>query len=123
MMTKQEAITKHRNMWNWIADQYKNGTVHTIPVLKGIYVREHENNEILYNCYCCEYTKTKGKIAKFDCHYCPLKWPSEYRMVACTYSGSCRDGLYALAVKASLKLNDRKTERLCRRIAQLPEQK
>ena len=25
-LTKEQAIKEHRNMWNWIADQYENRT-------------------------------------------------------------------------------------------------
>lgn len=31
-LSKEEAIRKHREMWNWIAEQYENGA--TVPVYR-----------------------------------------------------------------------------------------
>lgn len=64
-LTKEQAIEKHRKMWNWIADQYENGRVGNIHAMKQEYIdiEETEYRErILHNCFCCEYATQKRVV-------------------------------------------------------------
>lgn len=48
-LTKEQAIQEHRKMWNWIADQYKNGCIKYIYEVEQRYIDEYTNyssNEI-----------------------------------------------------------------------------
>lgn len=86
--TKQQAIEKHRKMWNWIANQLdkaeelKNngntlGTLYEVWLLKCKYTEKLEYN-ILHNCFCCEYDwRQSVKSEAKDCTYCPLCWGTE----------------------------------------------
>ena len=78
MLSKEEAIRKHREMWNWIADRImerKQSVI--IDNLKREYVLQHKEN-IAYNCYLCDYCIDMQGGVKFKrCKYCPLDWESE----------------------------------------------
>ncbi len=82
-MTKQEAIAKHRKMWNWIADETER---RKIAVGKEMYfdaMNISGKDLPLHNCYCCEYDSNNGE---YDCNSCPIEWPG----------GSCSaGGLYS----------------------------
>lgn len=100
-MTKQEAIEKHRKMWNWLADNPGNDKHH--------YLEEFEDIEDLEcNCYLCEYTSRR-------CYICPLEWPG----------GKCADsvgrGIYG-EWRSALSRDDHTTAaEIARQIAQLPK--
>lgn len=54
-LTKEEAIKKHREMWNWIADETERTNCCTS---KFMYFESKNisSKEIPYHyCYCCEY--------------------------------------------------------------------
>lgn len=54
MLSKKEAIRKHREMWNWIADRImKRKQPVIIENLKREYVEQH-NEFVLYSCYLCD---------------------------------------------------------------------
>lgn len=79
MLSREEAIRKHREMWNWIADRImerKQSVI--IDELKQEYVGQHNEN-ILYNCYLCDYCVDMLNGEEFEerCKYCPLDWESE----------------------------------------------
>lgn len=78
-ITKEEAIKRHRDMWNWIADEIEKCkyTV-SITTMKDRYIFEHDIERYEYvknNCYCCEYACNEDLTV--DCEKCPLVWPSE----------------------------------------------
>ena len=77
ILTKQEAIKNHREMWNWIVKQYENESYKTINELKEEYLYEikGEPNIINYDCYCCEYANNLK--LKHRCYGCPLVWTEE----------------------------------------------
>lgn len=55
-ISREEAIRKHREMWNWIAEQYEEGRTASVQRLKREFIERHYPNDLpnLY-CYCCEY--------------------------------------------------------------------
>lgn len=89
-MTKEQAIEKHRNMWRWIAEQYKMGSDDDVITLKEKYLRMKK--ETVYNrCYCCQYAQ-EMLLDKADsiftaygarCEYCPIKWESRVDRFQC----------------------------------------
>lgn len=100
-MTKNEAIEKHRKMWNWLADNP--------GYAKGDYLEKFDKNvDLILGCYLCDY-------ALRNCRVCPLKWPN----------GSCMtlddDGLYDKWDKAMGYGAYAKAAEIARQIAQLPE--
>lgn len=73
VLTKKEAVRKHRSMWKWIADYIEEKKrVQCIPELKTLYLTEH-NEMLLCLCYCCEY---KEQLDDDDCKFCPVIWGS-----------------------------------------------
>ena len=70
-MTKQEAVAKHRKLWNEIADMIDRGERYGVIDLKREALNNlGEENDIYNNCYCCEY-------ARMYCSNCPVVWNNE----------------------------------------------
>ena len=107
MMTKQEAIEKHRGMWKYIVDQLKeNPFVYTnsgksylryVASIKQEYledvVDDFHNCQSL--CYCCEYSDAQealyqeeheGENIEYnECRFCPLNWESNSEFQPCMH--------------------------------------
>lgn len=71
-LTKEQAIAKHRKMWNWIADQLEKAEVRgrlgcNLHDLKREYIRvvKDEEEYIPHDCYCCAYAKKIAIIVLF----------------------------------------------------------
>lgn len=130
ILTKQEAIKNHREMWNWIVKQYENESYKTINELKEEYLYEikGEPNIINYDCYCCEYANNLK--LKHRCYGCPLVWTEEdvkneyIKPYYCMNTGSSV-GLYEqLEEFTELIITDRtKVINLAKQIAELEERK
>lgn len=70
VLTKKEAVQKHRAMWNWIADYIeKKKEEQCIPELKFMYLEEQDETPS-FSCYCCEYNEQLDN----DCEFCPVIW-------------------------------------------------
>lgn len=96
-LTREQAIAKHRKLWNWIADE----TIRTkTPTPKYAYFisKLRIYNVPMNCCYCCEYTI---KILKATCKDCPINWEygdctlSEYEK----WSEAYNNNDYELAAK------------------------
>ena len=124
MLSKEEAIRKHREMWNWIADRIMERKQPVIiGNLKREYVEQHNEN-ILYNCYLCEYCMDmlleEGEELEERCKYCPVDWESdggEDGLYQCLESHD-EMGLYAEAERTVVWEEQYK---LCKKIANLKE--
>ena len=122
MLSKEEAIRKHREMWNWIADRImERKRLVDVDELKREYVEQH-NEEILYNCYLCDYCAgiLNGEEFEERCKYCPLDWESD----------GDEDGLYqflenhgeiGLYREADRTVLWEEQYKLCKKIANLKE--
>lgn len=123
MLSREEAIRKHREMWNWIADRIKERkqTVR-IESLKEAYIERH-NECVLYSCYLCDYSigmLEEGKYFPDRCKYCPLDWEStgdEDGIYQCLENHG-EKGLYEEAMRTSLW---EEQYALCKKIANLKE--
>lgn len=77
-LTREEAICRHRLMWNWIADETeKTGE----PINKSDAFKHFgwDGSKVLSSCWCCEYAyeerlRRKPFIKKTMCDLCPLDW-------------------------------------------------
>ena len=71
-LTKEEAIRRHRMMWNWIAEESirQKGTVYKEDAFEHFGWEPCENN-----CWCCEYNELNDGI---NCSKCPVVWPCVY---------------------------------------------
>lgn len=108
MLSREEAVRKHRAMWNWIGSMIKSGlwksvidgtytfggytVVLTSPTIADIvislkysYIKMVGDTDIRNNCYCCDYT-----ISKYDqCesgYLCPIIWSIDNDPEKCTGS-------------------------------------
>lgn len=131
-ISREEAIRKHREMWNWIAEQYENGVTVPVDCLKAKFVKEHyPNDDPDSKCYCCEYAgKTLNPVygsPKYNCEKCPLEWPSNEKFFTCVYKtrGLEMDGLYGkITCYTDPTMGTyKKAVTIAREIANLPERK
>ena len=103
-MDKQEAIIKHRAMWQWLSE---NPNENKLAYIKTCNINPHPHNE----CFLCEYVLKDGTP---NCENCLLVWPkNDIGQVTCDHPG----GLWA-------KWRDAPTTRrseLARQIRDLPE--
>lgn len=78
MLSKKEAIRKHREMWNWIADRInERKQLVDVDGLKQDYIEQH-NESIFCGCYLCQYCADRvGDHTHERCKYCPLDWESD----------------------------------------------
>lgn len=136
-MTKQEAVQKHRDMWNWIADRYEEhergeesnctlGDLISVYDMKCKYLRDvldMEDHEMpFHKCFCCEY----DSIESFSkCTRCPVLWGNEedkniYNVgFYCERSGSP----YMNVVNAAKHADFSNAAKFARIVANLPERK
>lgn len=123
MLSREEAIRKHRDMWNWIADRIKERKqLVDVGNLKLVYVKQH-NESVSYNCYLCQYCADRvGARVDEKCKYCPLNWESngdEYGLYQCLDNND-EMGLYR---KADVTEVWEEQYELCKKIANLKEVK
>lgn len=77
LITKREAIIRHKNKWNWIADEtLKRGRKVEIKeyfdTFYGPFDRIPHNNS-----YCCDYAYWKANNNESICNVCPIEWKGE----------------------------------------------
>lgn len=110
VLTKREAVRKHRAMWNWIADYIEEKKeVQCIPTLKALYTSYH-CDDVANDCYCCEYVVNTLKDRFTNCADCPIIWETDP-------DGIC-DGFYNPCLEAE---SWQEQANLARQIANLPE--
>lgn len=131
-LTKKQAIQEHRKMWNWIADQYKNGCTEFIYDIEERYIEECTNyspSDIEGWSFCCEYSKQND--VEDSCDSCPLAWDKVACFAVCLETTEIGEygedkGLYAKIGEEtwnSSKIDFDKVYKLCKQIASLPERK
>lgn len=126
MLSREEAIKKHRDMWNWIAERIKESkNVQYIDGLKEEYTHQH-NEDVECNCYLCQYCMDKVREDRWAerCKYCPLDWESsgdEDGLYQCLDDCKCKgkySGYYSIA---RITGNWVYQYELCKKIANLKE--
>lgn len=66
-LTKEEAISEHRKMWDWIADETENKK-RKIKKDEYFYFNETKIDDIPINmCYCCEFSRKNPGHCTCDC--------------------------------------------------------
>ena len=122
-MLREEAIKKHRAMWNWIAEEIeKEQDTLDIAFLKSIFLEQKGDDtvdmQVHENCYLCCYTTS-------ECDKCPLLWPSESDILMCVYgyksANGYSKGLYNKCYHLYHEDNWKLQAKLCRKIANLPQ--
>lgn len=120
-LTREQAITEHRKMWNWIADCIeKFKMVIDIVDQKRRYCMENIRYPVKNYCFLCEYTCNKNW--EQDCKKCPIKWPSEFYELPCEGEAWEDDEeKYGLWWRCNTAKTWQEQARLARQIANLPE--
>lgn len=128
-ITKEEAVTLHRKMWNEIANMIHEGIQYTLVsaykegALDRLGIERTDAKRPLQNCFACEYAKQNVECNMCLCSSCPLNWTgAEHRWdwKNCQDEGSpYRKFTYALSVHKGLDYE--KAEQYAREIANLPE--
>lgn len=114
-LTREQAITEHRKMWRWIAEQYKNKCDISPHQLKKIYLLKigYDDPFLIQSCcFLCEYTRERG------CDNCPLIWGT---IKDCMGTSDEHRGLYGKLMDCYLNRDIEKCVKLARQIAELPE--
>lgn len=104
VLTKEEAIKRHRMMWNWIAYE----TLRREEFVTKAAAIEHfgwDESKMRGKCWCCTYGREDG-----TCEKCPIQWP-----------GSKCYGLYDDWCYLGRCSDYKKAAELAYRIANLPE--
>lgn len=114
-LTREQAITEHRNMWNWIADSIEEARLRlNVFELKKLYCERSGCYGVIHYCFLCEYTG-------WNCKKCPLEWKSEaYCMCEDKEFSGDEKGLWRRCYKEKYW---RKQAELAREIANLTERK
>lgn len=133
-LTREEAIRRHRLMWNWIADE----TEKTGELITKKDAFKHFGWNISHafvSCWCCEWAYRKSYVDLDNqaslCSYCPLNWSNgEKKILKATCSrimtndGYVNAGLYEQWFFRTYEEEDHaEASRLARIIANLPEKK
>lgn len=121
--TKEQAITEHRKMWNWIADMIEEKKeAQKIYNLKQKYCDTYfEYESIINTCFLCHYDHmSNDAYGNRYCSLCPLEWESNRDSLMCldeNVRGDC-EGLFELCCDEDDYV---KQVALARKIANLKE--
>lgn len=119
-LTKKQAITEHKKMWNWIADFIEQVCeVVRIDILKESYCEKRKIN-LIHDCFCCQYDHNKSGDYYEPCKNCPIDWGSKTKEYMCQDIEIEDDykGLYWLCHEAKTW---QEQAALARKIANLPK--
>lgn len=137
-LTREEAIRRHRLMWNWIADEDETEkTGETITKKDAFKHFGWNKSDAFALCWCCEWAHWEQNLDLYKdnfksvCFYCPLDWSNgEKKILKATCSeimtndGYVNDGLYEQWFFKTYSEEDHaEASRLARIIANLPEKK
>lgn len=125
VLTREEAIENHRELWNWVADQNKKliGTKNS-PVDKEAYfdaygIPNSERPE--WDCYVCDYALSKSDTPEDRCQICPLDWSNGGETTDDCCQNLSDSGLYE-QFEVSKKFGDVEScANIAKIIANLPE--
>lgn len=110
VLTKEEAIKRHRMMWNWIAYE-------TLKRKRRVYKSEAVKHfgwnpcMMVADCWCCTYDHKDNQLG---CKNCPVVWPSEHCM-------DCTGGGLFKKWSLTAPIDYEKAADLAYQIANLPE--
>lgn len=116
-LTKKQAITNHRKMWNWIADETER---RKCCVNKWEYFYETGFPEVkipFANCFCCGYAISQpGEDEDVDyCMFCPVQWNTTHNSI----DEKCLSGEYGQWSKAFREGDYKRATKIARKIANL----
>ena len=122
-LTKEEAIRRHRMMWEWIGNETlrRKECVDKSDAFKHFGWNPYP---VLSICWCCEYASNID--TNCICDHCPIAWPSTSIHVPCVRfeNDECpRHGLYIIWFRAMNRDDWRTAAYYALYISMLPEKK
>lgn len=120
-LTREEAIRRHRLMWNWIAQTsiQEQRCASKREALKHFFWRR----KIQSDCWCCEFAFSESAVLEHKskrivclCECCPIEWSPN---VTCYATA----GLYSQFCDAYDSNDYIKAAKIAYQIAELPERK
>lgn len=130
-LTRKETVKKHRDMWNWIADQLESGARESVDSLKEQYMENSGEENIEHDCFLCHYARkiTDRSILSGMCDACPVLWGTEEKTnFAYCENGmkdeeGCNTGLWFMCKEKTLSGKYKIAAKIARKIANLPWKK
>lgn len=127
-LTREEAVSLHRQMWNEIANLLHEGKHYTVVMeykrqaLYRLGISDALHEKPLNHCFCCEYSNQNGKVGDVGCPLCPLHWADTDRpcMNTCGHDDSPYSK-FTLSLSVFRGVDYEKAEQYAREIANLPE--
>lgn len=74
MITKREAIEKHRELWNMIADKTEETNNFVTKRGSGYFDKYEYKETPRSHCFCCEFAGNLISSDEYICDACPLWW-------------------------------------------------
>ena len=122
-LTKEEAIRRHRMMWEWIANETLKK--HECVDKKEAFEHFGWSRITISHCWCCEYTNSADEDG--SCGHCPVIWPSKASWMQCMdYENATPfdgKGIYVAWAHALAKNDWRTAAYYALYISMLPERK
>lgn len=105
-LTREEAIRRHRLMWNWLADETER-TREVVIKRAAFKYFGWPYEEVHSSCWCCEcainlWQEDETDEEKIICDFCPLDWSIGNNIVRAT----CTSIPYDLEIVGSIPLSD-----------------
>lgn len=123
-LTKEEAIRRHRMMWEWIGNE----TLRLHECVDKIDAFNHFGwltDYVESWCWCCEYSNTIDTSG--SCDHCPVAWPSKANRITCVHFGANEYkrnyGLFSIWCRALASKDWRTAAYYALYISMLPERK
>lgn len=117
-LTKKEAIRRHRELWNKIAEMQE-ASDKPIEKDEALAALGYELDPPMHNCWCCEYTR---QLDYCGCDFCPIEWPDlASSSSAWHYPIQCMNSYYRYWMKAVENEEFLTAVDYAKAIAELPE--
>lgn len=82
MLTREEALRKHREMWTAMREELGNNPGKWERIrFKIDWCEQHEEDKIYCHCYLCQYVNERG----LSCDDCPIIWDNEVSSCSMAY--------------------------------------
>lgn len=122
-ISKSEAIKKHRELWNTVADMIHDGVElsHSLDYKEKALKKLGYGDHPIHACYLCQYDRQVMKEKYTErCHNCPIKWTGKQ----CESNSSFRSCSEYIEFRTCIEYYStrdlEKAEEWARKIANLP---
>lgn len=120
-LSKEEAVRRHRELWNKIAEMQE---ISSKPIIKdeALDALGYELDLPRNDCWCCEY---RWQVGCYECDFCPIEWPQlivpRPSRWGHTVHTKCLNSYYGFWTKAIKGKKLSEAAQYAKMIAELPE--